>query len=170
LGERLCGIVVTGVTPKFVCSDDWLHGLALRDVEGLAVAYRRNSRKARDSFAARMFSEQERKNHDLMSFCAAIFAEIPVPSPHVALQGLEILVNSDIRPLLPAITLPLLVIYGDSDAICLPAAARMVVETVADGKLVEFNGCGHVPFLARPETWNEVAGCFFRGICAKSHR
>ncbi len=56
----------------------------------------------------------------------------------------------DLRPLLPQVRCPTLVIAGELDFICGPAHARTVAEGVEGSELVLLEGCGHVPSIEEP--------------------
>ena len=57
----------------------------------------------------------------------------------------------DLRPLLPKIRCPLLVIAGEDDLICGPAQARMIARDVPAATLVLIPECGHNPELEAPQ-------------------
>ena len=53
----------------------------------------------------------------------------------------------DLRPLLPDIACPTLVVCGELDFICGPTQARSVARGVRNSELAIIPGCGHVPSL-----------------------
>jgi proline iminopeptidase len=59
----------------------------------------------------------------------------------------------DLRPLLPAIHCPTLVVTGELDFICGPAHARVVADAVESAQLVVLEGCGHVPAIEVPKAF-----------------
>lgn len=56
----------------------------------------------------------------------------------------------DLRPLLPQIQCPLLVIAGEQDLICGPAQAKMIADGAQAATLVTIPDCGHDPELEAP--------------------
>lgn len=67
-----------------------------------------------------------------------------------ALQaGLSLLRNEDCRDLLPAITVPALLIHGAEDAVCPVGAAVEICGKLPRAKLVVLDACGHAPCLTR---------------------
>lgn len=53
-----------------------------------------------------------------------------------------------------AFTKPLLVTFGDADAIVLPAMAKAIKDHCPTARLSEYPGTGHLPFLEEPERFN----------------
>ena len=74
-------------------------------------------------------------------------------------QDVERLVNclaamrdrADARPLLAGITVPVLVVRGEEDAVVPLEEAKAVAEAVPDGELARLDGTGHLPPLEWPE-------------------
>jgi proline iminopeptidase len=63
----------------------------------------------------------------------------------------------DLRPLLPGVRCPTLVICGELDFICGPEQARVVANAVPDAVLAIIPACGHVPSIEQPEAFRRVA-------------
>jgi len=59
--------------------------------------------------------------------------------------------RADARPLLPGITVPVLVVRGELDAVVPLEEAKAVAAAVPDGELVRLDGTGHLPPLEWPE-------------------
>lgn len=51
---------------------------------------------------------------------------------------------------LAAVTVPTLVLHGDSDEVVLPMAGRYAADTVPGAAASWYPGCGHAPFVERP--------------------
>lgn len=66
-------------------------------------------------------------------------------------RELDELAGMDLCDLLPLIEAPTLIIHGDKDAICLPAAAEYLHSKIKNSKLVILPGTGHAPMLEAPE-------------------
>ena len=63
-------------------------------------------------------------------------------------RGLELLRDSDLRPLLAAITVPSLVIAGQYDRVLHPAASRALADALPNARYVEIRRAAHAPFLS----------------------
>jgi pimeloyl-ACP methyl ester carboxylesterase len=57
----------------------------------------------------------------------------------------------DVRPRLPEIAIPTLVIVGRHDWVCRPVAGRAIADAVPDAELVELPDAGHFGFSETPE-------------------
>lgn len=53
----------------------------------------------------------------------------------------------DARPLLPRIACPTLVVVGAEDTVIPPASGHAIAEAIPGARLVEIDGCGHLPNL-----------------------
>jgi pimeloyl-ACP methyl ester carboxylesterase len=62
----------------------------------------------------------------------------------------------DLRPLLPQIRCPVLVITGDLDFICGPPHAEAVAERVPHAQVVIIPDCGHIPEYEAPEAFRSA--------------
>ncbi len=59
--------------------------------------------------------------------------------------------RSDLRPLLPAIRCPTLVLVGDGDQLTPPPLAEEIASGISGSRLVVVPDCGHLSTLERPE-------------------
>jgi len=59
----------------------------------------------------------------------------------------------DLRPALPRVSAPTLVLAGEEDFILGPAACREVADGIADARLEVFEGVGHMPWVEAPEAF-----------------
>ncbi len=75
---------------------------------------------------------------------------------------LLVMAEADQRDLLPRITVPTLLIWGEQDARSPLSVARQFEEAIPDTKLVVIPGAGHVSNLERPEPFNEAVREFCR--------
>jgi pimeloyl-ACP methyl ester carboxylesterase len=70
--------------------------------------------------------------------------------PAAARRLIRSLVGVDLRPRLPDVHVPTLVIHGSRDPIVLPREGRALAGAIRDAKLVVLPGAGHVPTMTRP--------------------
>jgi proline iminopeptidase len=71
----------------------------------------------------------------------------------------------DLRPLLPRLTMPTLVITGDEDFITGPVCAGEIAEGIDGAEKVLLPGIGHFLFVEGPEAWREAVLSFL-GVAA----
>jgi pimeloyl-ACP methyl ester carboxylesterase len=66
----------------------------------------------------------------------------------------------DLRPLLPAIRQPVLLVCGEHDRVVPPAYSDVLLEGLPNAGRVVIEGCGHVPSYSHPEALAEVVRRF----------
>lgn len=72
-------------------------------------------------------------------------------------------VTEDLRPLLPQIAAPTLLIWGSEDRDTPVADARIMEKEIPDAGLVVFEGAGHYSYLDRPAQFCRIASTFLSG-------
>jgi pimeloyl-[acyl-carrier protein] methyl ester esterase len=82
------------------------------------------------------------------------------PRQDVALAALRQLATSDLRGVLPRVTVPTLLIHGDDDRVCPVGASHYMVSQIPGADLVTLPGIGHAPFLSRPAVCGELLNRF----------
>lgn len=71
-------------------------------------------------------------------------------------------VNQDLRPLMPLIKAPTLLIWGENDTATPLRDARIMERLIPDAGLVVYPGCGHYSFLDRPSQTTAVIKSFLK--------
>jgi pimeloyl-ACP methyl ester carboxylesterase len=82
--------------------------------------------------------------------------------PESMRAALSVMAETDQRDLLPRITVPTLLIWGELDARSPLSVARQFEEAIPDTKLIVIPGAGHVSNLEQPERFNEAVREFCR--------
>ena len=72
------------------------------------------------------------------------------------------LVNQDLRALLPRISQPVLLIWGDADAETPLADGRLMERLIPDAGLVVFEGAGHYAYLEQAGRFAHIVNVFLR--------
>lgn len=129
---------------------------------------RRNPSVTMKNFISGMFAPGERDDQPLACRIDRLLASIPRPDLQTALQGLHLLEETDLRGLLPSVALPVLIMGGDRDAICLPEASAYLARRIPESSQVVLSGCGHAPFLTRCTEFNDAITSFSRRIFEQS--
>jgi class 3 adenylate cyclase len=83
-------------------------------------------------------------------------------SPAGAEALLRLYTQIDVRPVLPAITAPTLVLHRTRDRLVPIAAARRIAEAIPNARLIELDGDDHVPIFNAAQVIDEVEE-FFTG-------
>ena len=71
-------------------------------------------------------------------------------------------VNEDLRALLPRITSPTLLVWGEHDRDVPPAAAQVMARLIPEARLVIFENAGHFPYLDQFDRFRLLVGRFLR--------
>ncbi len=72
--------------------------------------------------------------------------------------------QADLRPHLPALRPPTLVIAGEQDRVVFPSQARLVADYAPQAKLVLIPRCGHLPFDEQPELFQAAVKEFLEPV------
>lgn len=72
-------------------------------------------------------------------------------------------VNEDLRHVMPSISAPTLLIWGENDTATPMRDARIMEKLIPDAGLVAFPGCGHYSFLDNPIQTRAVITAFING-------
>jgi pimeloyl-ACP methyl ester carboxylesterase len=81
------------------------------------------------------------------------------PIRAAALRGLAI-DRTDLRPVLPDVRVPVLLVTGDHDPLVSPECTAELARGLPDVRRVEFAGCGHYPQYTHPGQMAEAIGEF----------
>lgn len=148
---------------------DRIRKLALIDAVGLRVP----GAPIADIFAATPEETRALVFHDPQSDLAKTFVP-DVPSPEVLENTLRareatarvgwnpFLCNPKLRERLYRITVPTLIIWGESDRLVPVAHGKAYNEGVAGSKLIVLEKCGHAPPFEKPEETTKLLVEFFR--------
>lgn len=71
-------------------------------------------------------------------------------------------VNEDLQHVMPAITAPTLLIWGEEDTATPLSDAKIMEKLIPDAGLVSYPGAGHYVFLERKTEFGIVAGAFLK--------
>jgi pimeloyl-ACP methyl ester carboxylesterase len=82
--------------------------------------------------------------------------------PESLRTALRVMAEADQRDLLPRITVPTLLIWGELDARSPLSVARQFEQAVPDANLVVIADAGHMSNLEQPEPFNDVVREFCR--------
>jgi pimeloyl-[acyl-carrier protein] methyl ester esterase len=133
----------------------------------MSLRLKRDYPGAMGEFFKRMFSEGELSGEQYQMMVKEIVIPGRQPAPEVALQGLDILAEADLRQLLPMIDIPVLLLHGSEDTICPCGASGYMAERIPNVSLDIFNGCGHAPFISRPGEFNQCLERFLERFHAR---
>lgn len=115
----------------------------------------------------RLFALDYQAAHpDLMREREAAFLRTDVDVFHAACTSLAVL---DLRPDLPKVTVPVLVLVGDQDEATPPPMAEELDALLPDSRLHVLKGCAHVPPLQAPQEFLQAIDAFLgAGVASRA--
>lgn len=148
--RRIAKLVLIGATPRFVQAADWRCALPAATLD----AFRHDFDNTPDATQRRFVALQSLGDAARKSVAATLGEALtPADDEHKAAlaDGLRLLADTDLRPLIPHIAQPVRLLHGSEDKLMPAAAAEWLADTLPDGRLTVLGQCGHAPFLSRPQ-------------------
>jgi pimeloyl-ACP methyl ester carboxylesterase len=96
-------------------------------------------------------------------FLPVIVGDALTAGPRVLLRALLHVLRDDVRPLLPRISAPTLVVWGARDALVPHAHGEQMRRAIPDARLLVLPGACHNPMVDRPEAFNRAVLSFLAG-------
>lgn len=154
------GLVLVATNPRFVADADW-PGMAPAVFESFARTVETDVQAALNRFLALSCLGMAEAKGGRRRLQAALSC-CPTPAPWVLRQGLEVLHQTDLRPVLAEIACPVVVVAGREDRLVPVAAVRRLAASLPRAQLAILEGAGHAPFLSHPEALARLV----RGLAA----
>jgi len=148
--ERIERLVLVSTTPSFVVRPDWLHGARPEVLETLARGLDQDYERTVTEFLELQVRGSTDAHAVLLALRQAVLTH-GVAQREALAAGLDVLATADLRPLLPDIRQPALVVAGQYDRVTHPAASRELALELPAGRYVEMRRAGHAPFLSHGE-------------------
>jgi pimeloyl-ACP methyl ester carboxylesterase len=87
-------------------------------------------------------------------------------SPAVQAKGNLAMFRWSATEVLPAISVPMLVLAGTKDIVTLPRASKFIADTAPAARLLQIDGAGHMGFMERADLYNEAIADFATKVFA----
>jgi pimeloyl-[acyl-carrier protein] methyl ester esterase len=159
--ERLALIATT---PRFLAGPDWRCGTAPALLSRLERALEADyGRAVREFLKLQVRGVAPRTAQRVLGVLRGALEGHGVPQPEALARGLERLRDGDLRPALPMVRMPSLVVSGGLDRITPACAGRALAAALPRGRYVEFARAAHTPFLSSPARFVELLREFLRG-------
>jgi pimeloyl-[acyl-carrier protein] methyl ester esterase len=140
--ERVRGLVLCAVSPRFDRAPDWPHGRPPGELRAMRRTARQDAAEVIAGFARLL-----RRGREAPVIAAS---EWSVPAPAARDSGLAQLQSADLRSALTGIPVPAVWVIGDDDPLVPVAAAGAGADAMPQGRREIFADAGHAPFLAEP--------------------
>ena len=159
---RVRGLVLVATTPSFVARADWPHAITpatlARFGDELRVAYRATLLR----FLTLQVQGSDEGRRTLAALREGLFARGD-PDPRQLDAALSVLRDADLRPSLPSVRAPALVIGGARDALVPLAATKELAAALPHATHRTIQHAAHAPFLSHPAAFAAALESFGDG-------
>jgi len=128
----------------------------------MAQRLKRDYKSTAGEFFKLMFSDGEIGKTDLITIANRAVGRLP--DYPVAVAALKELADSDLRSIIPKISVPVLLVHGTDDRICPPGASEYMSSIIPRARLELIGNRGHAPFLSCPERFNSLITGFIESL------
>ncbi len=151
--EKIDKLILLATTPQFVAGDDWPHGMksgVLADFASrLSTHY---AATIKNFLALQVLRPEHNERHDnirqtIRQLQKSVLAG-GAPNLENLMHCLEILAETNLRPMARHISTPTLVVQGDHDALTPEAAARWLAVAIPAAEYAMIEHAAHAPFLS----------------------
>jgi pimeloyl-[acyl-carrier protein] methyl ester esterase len=148
--RQVTRLALIATNPCFMQRDDWLHALEPVALREFSQALTRDCAAALRRFVS-LQAQGDVHSARVMRFLRQTTSAQRPPDALTLQQSLAILLRADLRPQLPAIQQPALVIHGDRDALVPLAAGKHLSQALPNARLAIMRGAAHAPFASNPQ-------------------
>jgi pimeloyl-[acyl-carrier protein] methyl ester esterase len=159
----VASLTLVGGTPKFLADESFPWGLPKSELRLLRKRFQQDRIVALTTFYQLLFTDREKNREVLLRARDRLRSEQNI-SDQALLEGLAILESTDLRPVLPGLAMPVLIIHGDGDKICPIKAGLFMHRQIPRSRLDTFPSCGHLLFLTQEERFNQTLEDFLRSL------
>ncbi|HEY8355475.1 MAG TPA: pimeloyl-ACP methyl ester esterase BioH [Methylophilaceae bacterium] len=156
--ERVRRLVLVGSTPCFVNQSGkvaWREGISADVFRDFALQVSVDYAPTMIKFLT-LQCMGSRDTRSIVRQLRASFEERPAPSVTVLQEALDILLENDLRPEIPLLKTPTLLIHGDRDTLAPVQAANWMSSRLPNASLRVIAGASHAPFLSHGEQFTDA--------------
>jgi pimeloyl-[acyl-carrier protein] methyl ester esterase len=133
-------------SPCFMQRTDWQHATPAETLAAFTDSLANDYTATLEMFLGLQVMGSRDGRTVLRALKDAVFSR-PTPSPTVLYAGLAILRDTDLRPHLPRLDMPVSLHFGERDRITPPEAGHWLAHTLG-APLTLYAGGGHAPFIS----------------------
>lgn len=146
--QQVGKLILVAATASFCRRADWPDAMPADELAAFACAVHTDFH----SLLPRFVGNFNRGDRHARAIARTLLSQAESEPPSATLAaGLRWLRDQDLRPLLPQVTCPTLILHGEQDPLMPAAAARRLAEQLPDAHLTMLPGVAHVPFLSQPD-------------------
>lgn len=148
--SQVRGLALIAATPCFVRASDWPHAVETSVFAQFGRDLQQDYRGTLERFLALDTIGSEHARAELRTLKENLYAR-GEPAPRALQQGLALLEESDLRAVLPQLSVPSLWISGRRDRLVPPAAMQAAASLAPHSSYLDIAGGGHAPFLGHAD-------------------
>ena len=148
--DRVPALLMACASPRFVRGDDWPFGVSAEIFREFAAGLRSDYRGTLDRFIALEAFGSDHAREEIRALRAEVLAR-GEPDAAVLADGLELLEQTDLRAMLPALRVPSLWLSGRRDRLVDPRAMRDAASLAPRAIAHVVEHAGHAPFLTHAD-------------------
>jgi pimeloyl-[acyl-carrier protein] methyl ester esterase len=148
--ERVAGLALVAATPRFVQAADWPCAMPVKTFHQFADALAADANATLARFLALQVSGADHAR-DTLKLLRAELLERPPASAKGLQQGLDLLLNVDLRDHLPSLRCPVHWLLGERDTLVPLVLCEALAQYLPAASIDVIRGAGHAPFLSHPQ-------------------
>lgn len=145
--SKISRAIVVASSPRFLQAPDWPHAMTAETLQQFIDDLANDFVATVQRFLLLQIGGEAQSRQTIREM-QQIVAAGPSPDPLALAQGLLLLRQCDLRPLLADIHQPVLVVQGGRDRLVPPEAATYLAAEIPSAQLSLFRDAGHAPFLS----------------------
>jgi class 3 adenylate cyclase len=145
--ERVTHLILYGTYPKLIRSDDYPAGITQ---EVFDKWLERTSSRWGGPAAVRGFAPSLAEDEEFVAWWTHLLRS--GTSPRAAIALMRMYQDIDVRPVLPALTAPTLILHRAGDRQIPPEHGRELTRLIPGARYVELEGADHLPFIGDMDT------------------
>ena len=150
VSPQVRGLALLAATPRFVRGQDWSHAVEPSVFGQFGRDLQQDYRATLERFLALDTIGSEHARAELRILKENLHAR-GEPARQALQQGLALLEQSDLRAVLPTLSIPNLWISGHRDRLVSPTAMAAAAAMTPGSRHVDIAGGGHAPFLGHAD-------------------
>ncbi len=159
--DRVCKLVLVSGNAKFLASPDYPFGVQPEFLQQLVTLVQRSLLEGLTAFVNLSFPEPNTE-----ALKKQVLEQGLQSSQATVLSFGQGIAPTDVRSVLPSITIPTLIVHGTNDNIFPFQAGLFLRDNIRNSQFVAFEGKGHFPFLTDPTRFTQVVENFLRSTPA----
>jgi class 3 adenylate cyclase/pimeloyl-ACP methyl ester carboxylesterase len=157
--ERVSALVLLNCAAHYVREDDYPFGVSRETLDRLVTAVRDDWGTGR---SVEMMAPSRIGDERFRAWCAR--SERAGGGPDLVAHTTRAILEADVRPLLPRISVPTLVLNREGDRLIRLGAGRYLAEHIPDAKFVVLPGEDHLFFVGDTDAWVDEIEDFLTGV------